>query len=116
MKKNGERMQKKKKKGCLLIRLTYLFSASYDSTIKVWSVASKNLVTSLVSHKGKVNQVSYTKKDNLLLSAGNDMAVKLWDVNSGKHFILFSLPAYLPSYTHAHAHAHLYIHTYIHTY
>jgi WD40 repeat protein len=61
----------------------FLASGSYDSTIKLWKTDSHAIVKSYAGHKGRVNCVTFTKQENLLISAGNDMAVKLWDVNTG---------------------------------
>jgi len=59
-------------------------SGSYDSTVKLWNLVGGHLDRTLAGHVGNVNKVAFSPKtNNLLLSAGDDHIVKLWDVASG---------------------------------
>jgi WD40 repeat protein len=51
--------------------------------VKIWSVDNRNLVKSYAGHTGRVNSISFTKIDNIVISGGHDMSVKLWNVKSG---------------------------------
>jgi len=59
-------------------------SSSYDSCVKLWNMTTGKLEKTLAGHQGKVNAVAFSPKaDGLLLSAGSDHRVILWDVASG---------------------------------
>jgi len=59
-------------------------SGSYDSTVKLWNIVGGHLDKTLAGHVGNVNKVAFSPKThNLVLSAGDDHIVKLWDVGSG---------------------------------
>ena len=56
---------------------------AYQKAYQVRSLAAHNLKT-LKDHTGVVNSVAISKQGEFALSAGNDHAVYLWDLNSGK--------------------------------
>jgi WD repeat-containing protein 48 len=58
-----------------------LFSASSDSTVKVWNASKGTLLNTLSNHKDYVKCLAYAKDKNLLASAGFDKNIFIWDVN-----------------------------------
>jgi len=61
-----------------------LASASYDNCVKIWNLSTSKLEKTLAGHHGKVNALCFSpKNDGLVLSAGSDHRVILWDVSSG---------------------------------
>eukprot|EP01124_Arcella_intermedia_P006950 TRINITY_DN1421_c0_g1_i1.p1 TRINITY_DN1421_c0_g1~~TRINITY_DN1421_c0_g1_i1.p1 ORF type:complete len:2329 (+),score=518.76 TRINITY_DN1421_c0_g1_i1:65-7051(+) len=62
----------------------YIASSSYDSCVKIWSATNAKLEKTLAGHEGNVNATVFgPKSENILLSAGADHTVKIWDVASG---------------------------------
>jgi WD40 repeat protein len=80
-----------------------IFTASYDRSIKLWDVASGNLVREFkgtpdpkpdekkdsakpesVGHRDAVFSIALSKDGKQLASGSSDRAVKLWDVEDGK--------------------------------
>jgi WD40 repeat protein len=62
----------------------WLASASEDQTIKLWDVATGQVVRSLWGHTGAVHGVAFSPADGQLASAGADRTVKLWSVATGQ--------------------------------
>jgi len=59
-------------------------SSSYDSCVKLWNLTTGKLERTFAGHTGKVNAVAFApKQDGIVLSAGSDHRVILWDVSSG---------------------------------
>ena len=61
-----------------------VFSASSDTTVKVWNSSKGNLLNTLKLHKDYVKCLSYAQDRNLLASAGFDKNIFIWDVETGK--------------------------------
>jgi WD40 repeat protein len=61
-----------------------LATCSYDRLIKLWDVASGELVQTLKDHSDAVYGVAFNSDGQLLASAAADRAVKVWDVATGK--------------------------------
>src|SRR5256885_1364904 len=61
-----------------------LASGSYDKTIKLWDVASGELLRSLEGHRDSVLSVAFSSDGKTLASGSNDTTIKLWDVASGE--------------------------------
>jgi len=62
----------------------FLASTSYDTTIKVWNLTGGTNHTTLVGHRGHANKVAFVDTlPYLLLSAGDDGGVNLWDLQNG---------------------------------
>lgn len=60
-----------------------LFSASSDTTIKLWNASKGTLLNTLTLHKDYVKCLSYAKDKQMLASAGFDKNIYIWDVPTG---------------------------------
>ena len=60
-----------------------LASASADSTVKLWDVATREEISTLEGHTSWLNSVVFSPDGRLLASASADGTVKLWDVATG---------------------------------
>ncbi|KAI8631365.1 nuclear distribution protein pac-1a [Xylariaceae sp. FL1651] len=56
--------------------------ASRDQTLKIWDVITGFCLKTLRGHAGWVRDVSPTFDDRYILSAGDDMTARLWDISS----------------------------------
>ena len=61
-----------------------LASGSWDSTIKLWEVATGRNTATLKGHSSYVSCVAFRPDGKTLASASWDSTVKLWDVATGK--------------------------------
>jgi WD40 repeat protein len=62
---------------------TWLASASDDSTIKLWDVASGRLLRTLVGHTMQAIAVAITPKGQVV-SASGDNTIKIWEAETGR--------------------------------
>ncbi|HEY3719678.1 MAG TPA: caspase family protein [Roseiarcus sp.] len=58
-------------------------SGSYDTTIKLWDVASGRELWTLQGHTGLVESVAFSPDGRTIASGSDDNTIKLWDVASG---------------------------------
>jgi WD40 repeat protein len=56
----------------------HIISGSYDKLVKVWSVATKSLVSTCTGHTGSVLAVAVTPDGQRILSGGRDKTVRVW--------------------------------------
>ncbi len=68
----------------------HIISGSFDFLVKVWSVASKSLVSTCIGHTDWVRAVAVTPNGQRILSCGNDQTVRVWLLN-GTHQNTFKL-------------------------
>ena len=66
----------------------FLVSASDDSTIKIWDVATGNVLRTLYGHENAVFGVALSGDGQLVASGGEDGRVRVWNVTSGALRIL----------------------------
>jgi WD40 repeat protein len=59
-----------------------LASGSWDSTIRLWDVASRTCAAVLSGHSSTVYSVSFSPDGRTLVSGSADSTVRLWDVAS----------------------------------
>ena len=59
-------------------------SASYDKTIKLWDVTSRQNIATLKGHEFPVWSVAFAPDGKTLASASWDETIKLWDTRTGQ--------------------------------
>jgi WD40 repeat protein len=64
-----------------------LASASEDTTVKIWDVATGKLLFTLQGHTGPVCSICYSPDGRRLVSAGHDKTVKVWDPTTGQEIL-----------------------------
>jgi WD40 repeat protein len=58
-----------------------LASASDDKTVRLWDVASRQVLgQSLTGHMGNVNSVAFSPDGKTLASASDDKTIRLWPI------------------------------------
>lgn len=63
---------------------TFIVSASYDKTLKVWDARSGGLSHTLSGHTGEVLGCAVSPDNSYIVSASWDGSLKIWDAKSGK--------------------------------
>jgi WD40 repeat protein len=64
--------------------LFLVYSASSDTTVKVWNSTKGSLISTLRLHKDYVKCLSYaSERGDLIASAGFDKNIFIWDINTG---------------------------------
>ena len=63
---------------------TKIVSASFDKTIKVWNVETKQNLLTLEGHTDFVYAAKFSPDDKYIISVSRDRTAKVWDANSGK--------------------------------
>jgi WD40 repeat protein len=58
----------------------WIASGGSDAQVRVWSVASGNLMQTLRGHKGAVLSVAFNPFGYALASGSADKSIRLWDV------------------------------------
>ena len=58
----------------------FLFSASMDTTIKMWSIEQRIEMDTFVGHSLTVQALSISHDDSFLFSGSNDFDIKLWSI------------------------------------
>ncbi|KAJ5087257.1 WD domain-containing protein [Penicillium angulare] len=61
-----------------------LASASKDENVKLWNVTNGYCVITIQGHTGWVRDISPSFDGQFLLSTGDDMTVRLWDISSNQ--------------------------------
>jgi WD40 repeat protein/serine/threonine protein kinase len=59
-------------------------SGGADKTIRLWDVASGQVIRTFEGHQGEVVTVCLSRDGRLALSGGQDSITRLWEVSSGK--------------------------------
>lgn len=60
-----------------------LITASHDSTIKIWDMATGDLLDTWRGHQGKIQSIALSPNGKILASASID-GVRLWNVDTGR--------------------------------
>lgn len=61
---------------------TLLASGSGNGTIKVWNVASKEIIATLEGHTNRISSVDFSTDGTLLVSGSSDNTVKMWNTST----------------------------------
>jgi WD40 repeat protein len=68
----------------------YVVSGSWDSTVRVWELATGKEVRRLTGHLGDVESVAVTPDGRYILSGGDDTTLRLWELATGEEVRCFS--------------------------
>ena len=71
-------------------------SSRRPSDVKVWKVASGQLLMLLKGHEGKIWQMSFSP-DGRFLASNESFAVKVWDLEARSEISSFNTPAFTRS-------------------
>jgi len=63
----------------------YLFTGSWDKTIKIWDTSDRSLIHSVNAHSDFLKCLLVIPSLNLLISGGSDKAIRFWDLEGLKH-------------------------------
>ena len=63
---------------------TSLVTASVDTTIRVYNVATFECTHILEGHEGEVSKAVFNPQGTKILSAGFDQTARIWDTETGK--------------------------------
>jgi len=66
------------------INSSLIASAGSDNTVKLWDLAN-NVVTTLGSHRDRVNSVAFSPDGQKLVSGSDDFTIKIWDIANKRH-------------------------------
>ncbi|WP_437321244.1 TIR domain-containing protein [Sorangium sp. So ce385] len=69
-----------------------IVSASYDSTLKVWDLATGRLLSTLEGHSDRVNACAVSPDGQRIVSASSGRTLKVWELATGR--LLFTLDAH----------------------
>ncbi|MGE3800231.1 MAG: hypothetical protein AB7H80_04360 [Candidatus Kapaibacterium sp.] len=61
-----------------------------DGGIEIYNVLTGELLTSLNGHRGSINDLSFTRHDQFLVSAGEDSTVRTWSLATGLNDYTYS--------------------------
>jgi WD40 repeat protein len=79
---------------CLSLDGKFLVSGSVDRTIKLWNLATKELIRTFGDicdrHLGAVLSVAISPDGKTLISGSADKTTKIWDMNTGKEINSFN--------------------------
>ena len=67
-----------------------ILSASYDNTIKEWSVDTGKCIKTYTGHEDWVQSALYSSDGKKILSASSDGSIRIWSVDSGKCIAVFN--------------------------
>jgi WD40 repeat protein len=60
-----------------------LISASYDKTVKVWNLDTKEILITLRGHQDRVQVVDFLLDDSKAITGSLDRTIKVWDLMTG---------------------------------
>jgi WD40 repeat protein len=85
----------------------HIISGSWDKTVKVWSVATKSLVSTCRGHADAVVAVAAMPDGKRILSSGHDQSIQVWRIDGTRqntfrlHYMTVRTLAALPDNQHA---------------
>ncbi|MFP3040221.1 caspase family protein [Treponema primitia] len=63
---------------------SHIISASQDTTLKLWDIATGREIRTFSGHSGGVRSVAYSPDGKLIASGASDKTTKLWDAVTGR--------------------------------
>jgi WD40 repeat protein len=61
-----------------------IVSGSMDNTVRIWDLASGQLVRTLEGHSGGVDTVAVSRDNKVIVSGSRDRTVRIWELASGR--------------------------------
>jgi WD40 repeat protein len=61
---------------------TYLVGGGSDGVLKIWEVATGNLIASLTEHQQRIHTVARCPQTGVIATGSEDTTVKIWDLNT----------------------------------
>ena len=74
-----------------LLMFLLCFSASYDTTVKLWELERGSCVLSLSKHQEAVHSLSFSPDGRYIASGSFDRALNVWSTQVGNIFTLFPI-------------------------
>ena len=62
----------------------FLVSGGDDQTLRIWSLETKELISTLTGHQDKVTAVAVHPDGEIIASGSEDKTVKIWSVKTGE--------------------------------
>ncbi len=62
----------------------FLATASQNGNARIWNLADKSLVTSLIGHQGSIYDISFSPDGRYVLTASEDDTARIWDAATGE--------------------------------
>jgi WD40 repeat protein len=63
----------------------FLVSGGDYQTVRIWSLETKKLISTLTGHKDKVKAVAVHPLDEIIASGSEDKTIKIWSVKTGEN-------------------------------
>lgn len=67
---------------CLQFNSRYLITGSYDTTIKIWDIATRTCIRTLSGHIKGIRSLVFDNQK--LISCGLDLTIKVWNYHNGQ--------------------------------
>ena len=61
-----------------------LATASSDKIVKIWNLASGELMQTLVGHTEGVSDLEFTPNSKYIASCSDDMTIRIWNLQNGE--------------------------------